>query len=293
MRPCDGRPCQWKKSQDGSHNGIAGTGKVVTEFERTGQHWSNNSLRFFLKGRCRRMNQKISACSSAVNFIAVLCFAISMLLGLDDSSYFFSMFIAFSFVAMTCGYAYFAETDVKLAGFVSVAFSAIYAAIILLVYFAQLTTVRFNHLTQQAAALLDFQQCGLLFNYDLLGYGVMSLAAFFAGLTIKPQAKTEQWLKYLLMVHGVFFISCFTVPMLDVFKADHPKWIGIAVLEFWCLYFCPISILSFLHFSNCREWGLAGKIEWVSCSVWLKHVFDPYKCFFSYILYFIKATHGV
>ena len=92
------------------------------------------------------MNQKISAYSSAVNFIAVLCFAISMLLSLDDSSYFFSMFIAFSFVAMTCGYAYFAETDAKLAGFVSVAFSAIYAAIILLVYFAQLTTVRFNHI---------------------------------------------------------------------------------------------------------------------------------------------------
>lgn len=190
---------------------------------------------------------------SVVNFIAVICFAMSMLLGFDNGSYFSSMFIAFSFVPMICGYAYFSEKNAKLAGYVSVAFAAIYTAIILLVYFAQLTTVRLNDLTQQAAVLLDFQQCGLLFHYDLLGYAVMSLAAFFAGLTIKPQTKTDRWLKYLLMVHGVFFISCLIMPMLGIFKADSPAWIGVAVLEFWCFYFCPVSILSFLHFSHCRE----------------------------------------
>lgn len=199
------------------------------------------------------MNKKIGVYGAVVNLAAVFCFALSMLSGFNYGSYFSSMFIAFSFVLMMCGYAYFAKKEVKLAGYVSVAFSAIYAAIILLVYFAQLTTVRLNDLTQQAAVLLDFQQCGLLFNYDLLGYGVMSLATLFAGLTIKPQTKTDKWLKYLLMVHGVFFISCLIIPMLGLFKADNPTWIGIAVLEFWCLYFCPISILSFLHFSDYRE----------------------------------------
>ena len=109
-------------------------------------------------------------------------FALSMLFGFDYGSYVSSMFIAFSFVLMMCGYAYFAEKKVKLAGHVSAAFAAVYTAIILLVYFAQLTTVRLNDLTRQAAMLLDFQQCGLLFNYDLLGYAVMSLSAFFCRL---------------------------------------------------------------------------------------------------------------
>lgn len=199
------------------------------------------------------MNKRIGMYCSVVNFIAVICFAMSMLLDFDNGSYFSSMFIAFSFVPMICGYAYFSEKNAKLAGYVSVAFAAIYTAIILLVYFAQLTTVRLNDLTQQAAVLLDFQQCGLLFHYDLLGYAVMSLAAFFAGLTVKPQTKTDRCLKYLLMVHGVFFISCLIMPMLGIFKADSPAWIGVAVLEFWCFYFCPIGILSFLHFSHCRE----------------------------------------
>lgn len=199
------------------------------------------------------MNQKIGAYSSVVNFIAVICFALSMLFNFDYGSYFSSMFIAFSFVPMMCGYAHFAEKRVKLAGYVSVAFASIYAAIIVLVYFAQLTTVRLSDLTPQAAALLDFQQCGLFFNYDLLGYGAMSLAAFFAGLTVTSRSKTDRWLKYLLMLHGVFFISCLIAPMLGLFRSDSPAWIGVAVLEFWCLYFCPIGILSFLHFSKCRE----------------------------------------
>lgn len=40
---------------------------------------------------------------------SVLCFALSMLFGFDYGSYFSSMFIAFSFVSMMYGYAYFAE----------------------------------------------------------------------------------------------------------------------------------------------------------------------------------------
>lgn len=170
------------------------------------------------------MNKKIGMYGSMANFAAVICFALSMLFDLHAGSYFFSMFIAFSFVLMMCGYAYFAEQEVKLAGYAAVVFSAIYTAIILLVYFAQLTTVRYSDLTPQAAGLLDFQQCGLLFNYDLLGYAVMSLATFFAGLTMTPRT-----------------------------KAGGPTWIGVAVLEFWCVYFCPISILSYLYFARCKE----------------------------------------
>lgn len=199
------------------------------------------------------MNRKIGMCCSIINLISVIEFAVSMLLGFNMGSYFSSMCIAFSFVPMICGYAHFSEKSRKLAGYIGMTFSAMYAAIILLVYFAQITTVRMDSLTRQAAAILDFQQFGLLFNYDLLGYALMALATFFAGLTVNPQTKPDKWLKGLLMIHGVFFISCLLFPMFGLFKADSPAWIGVAVLEFWCLYFCPISILSFLHFSKCRE----------------------------------------
>lgn len=199
------------------------------------------------------MNRRIARTASLVNLAAVVCFALSMLLGFDFGSYFSSMFIAFSFVPMACAFAHFSGEKAKLAGLTAMGFSAVYAAIILLVYFAQLTTVRMDALTEQAAVLLDFQRFGLLFNYDLLGYGVMALSTFFAGLTIEAATLADRWLKGLLMAHGVFFVSCLLLPMLGVFKSDGEAWVGVAALTVWCLYFAPVDALSCLHFSRCRD----------------------------------------
>ena len=77
-------------------------------------------------------------------------------------------------------------------GHAAAAFSAVYAAIILVVYFTQLTTVRLAGLTEKARELLDFQQMGLFFSLDLLGYALMSLATFFAGLTVEPKDKPSK-----------------------------------------------------------------------------------------------------
>lgn len=201
------------------------------------------------------MNKKIAMFSSMINIMAVFSFAICMIIGSDAGSYFSSMFIAFSFIPMVCAFAWLSKEKFRVAGYSAVGFATIYATIILLVYFAQLTTVRIGGLTQQAAMLLDFKQFGLLFNYDLLGYALMSLATFFAGFTIETKSKSDKWLKGLLMIHGIFFISCLVLPMIGLFSTDMKgaDWIGIAVLEFWCIYFIPVGILSFLHFSKIEK----------------------------------------
>ena len=185
-----------------------------------------------------------------VNLLAVVLFAISMLIGNNFSSYLSSMFIAFSFVVMISAYAYFSNDEHKLAGVISLTFAVIYAVIICLVYFAQLTTIHKGGLTQQASDLLDFQKFGLYFNYDMLGYAMMALSTFFAGLTVGTKSKADKCLKTLLMIHGIFFISCFIAPMLGIFTADGDPWIGVALLEFWCLYFIPVSVLSFFNFKR-------------------------------------------
>ena len=199
------------------------------------------------------MNKKIGAAGAIVDLLAVLGFAVCMLLGFDSGSYFCSMFIAFGFVIMMCGFLHFAAPECRIAGYAAAAFSAVYAAIILIVYFTQLTTVRLTALTEQTRELLDFQQMGMFFSLDLLGYALMSLAAFFAGLTVEPKDKPSKWLRVLLMIHGAFFISCLLMPMLGIFQADSPAWIGVAVLEFWCAYFCPIAALALHYFRGRTE----------------------------------------
>ena len=194
------------------------------------------------------MNRKIGAVSSIINLLAVLGFAVSMLFGFDYGSYDFSMCIACSFVPMMCCFLQFAAPARRAAGYAAAAFAAAYAAIILLVYFAQLTSVRFGALTEQARNLLDFKRMGLFFYFDLLGYALMALATFFAGLTICPKNRADSRLRALLLIHGVFFLSCLLFPLLDIFQADSPAWIGTAVLEIWCAYFTPIAGLSYSYF---------------------------------------------
>ena len=60
------------------------------------------------------MNKKIGVSSAVVNFIAVFCYALSMLFGYNYASYFSSMLLAFSFVPMMCAFAHFAPKGTEL-----------------------------------------------------------------------------------------------------------------------------------------------------------------------------------
>ena len=143
-----------------------------------------------------------------------------------------------------------------MAAYVGMTFAGIYAVFVLLVYFAQTTSVRFEELDGVALRILDYSQGGLFFSYDLLGYGMMALSTFFIGLTIEAETEADKWLKYLLIIHGVFFVGCFIMPMTGVFRSmasGENSMGGVLALEFWCAYFTPIGILSWLHFSKMEQ----------------------------------------
>jgi hypothetical protein len=144
------------------------------------------------------------------------------------------------------------EKEKKAPGLTAVAFASVYAVLIGLVYFAQLTTVHLSVLDEQAASLLDYSNFGLLFNYDLLGYAFMALSTFFIGLTIAPENRADKWLSGLLLAHGVFALPCLIMPMLGIFKPgmEGGSIIGTLVLEFWCVYFLPIGALSYHYFKK-------------------------------------------
>ena len=118
---------------------------------------------------------------------------------------------------MTAGLHNECEGDRKVAANIGLILAAVYGTIIMLVYFAQLTMVKNEQLNEQAANLLDFGEVGLIFNYDLLGYGVMALSTFFTGLSMKPKNKSDKWLRALLMIHGVFCFSCTFIPITGMF----------------------------------------------------------------------------
>jgi hypothetical protein len=143
-----------------------------------------------------------------------------MIIGSDFGSYILSMFIAWGFVPMICSFASYSGKETKALSYTAIAFASVYAVLIMLVYFAQLTAVRLSQLSQQAAQILDYKHFGLFFSYDLLGYAFMALATFFIAFTIQATTKPDKWLKALLMIHGIFAVSCVIIPMMGLFHAN-------------------------------------------------------------------------
>ena len=199
------------------------------------------------------LNKLIPKIGSAIVTASVFLFSFCMIVDYPFGSYLVCMFLPIGYIMMTAGFQNECCDERRVSANIGLVFSAIYAVLIFLVYFAQTTSVRQETLTEQAIRLLDYQRGGLLFNYDLLGYGMMALSTFFVGLSIKANSNADKWLKYLLMIHGIFFIGCFFMPMTGVFtsmaNSESGKGGTIALL-IWCIYFLPIGVLAYKHFTN-------------------------------------------
>ncbi len=197
------------------------------------------------------MNRLIPKIGAVIVTISVLIFAICLIVDFSFGSYFVCMILPIGYIMMSAGFQNESTEGDKVAANIGMIFSAIYATLIFLVYFAQVTSVRLENLSKQAIKLLDFKRGGLIFNYDLLGYGMMALSTFFIGLTVKGKNLKDKCLKCLMMIHGIFFVGCFVMPMTGIFAGMSDGSIsngGVIALVFWCIYFLPIGILSFLHF---------------------------------------------
>lgn len=199
------------------------------------------------------MNRTIPKIGAAIVAITVLLFSVCMIADFPFGSYIMCMFLPLGYIMMAVGLQHESCENRRVSANIGVVFAAIYAVLIFLVYFAQTTSIRLEDLNEQATRILDYQRGGLLFNYDLLGYGMMALSTFFIGLSFKPNSKMDKCLKYLMMIHGVFFISCFIMPMTGVFTGMASGGTGnggtIALLG-WCAYFLPIGILAYKHFQK-------------------------------------------
>jgi len=198
------------------------------------------------------MNNKIGKIGSIINAITVLLFAICMLIDYNFGSYFVCILLSLSFIMMIASFENECSEDNKVAGKIALILAGVYSALIMIVYFTQCTSVLNDDLSKEALKVLDYSNMGLMFNLDLLGYAIMALSTFFIGLTLNVKNKKDKVLKYLLLIHGIFFISCLIMPMTGIFanRVGSSSMGGIIALEVWCLYFLPIGILSYLHFKE-------------------------------------------
>jgi len=199
------------------------------------------------------MDKIIPKAGAAITVVTVFLFAVFLAVDFSFGSYFVCMLLPIGYIMMAAGFHHESCDKRRVSSNISMIFSAIYAVLIFLVYFAQVTSLRLEDLNEQAVSILNYQRGGLFFNYDLLGYGMMALSTFFIGLSIKAECKADKWLKFLMLLHGIFFISCFIMPMTGVFTSmasGEESSGGTIALLIWCVYFIPIGALAYRHFGK-------------------------------------------
>ena len=138
------------------------------------------------------LNRKISKVGAAIVTVTVFLFAIFLIVDFSMGSYFVCLILPIGFIMMTAGLQGECEDDRKVAANTGLLLAAVYGTFIMLVYYTQLTTVNNEQLNEQAANLLVFAKYGLIFNFDLLGYGLMALSTFFTGLSMKLPSQASR-----------------------------------------------------------------------------------------------------
>ncbi len=199
------------------------------------------------------LNKAVPRIGAAIVAVTVFLFAVCLIVNFTFGSYFVCMLLPIGYIMMAAGFHHESAEDRKAVSVIGMVFAAVYAVLILLVYFAQTTSVHLGGLSEDALGILDFRRGGLIFNYDLLGYGMMAPSTFFIGSSFQADSKEEKWLKRLMMIHGVFFIGCFVMPMTGMFTgmADgETSGGGVIALVCWCVYFLPIGVLAYRHFGR-------------------------------------------
>ena len=199
------------------------------------------------------LNKILPNAGSAIVTVTVFLFALFLIVNYSMGSFCVCLILPLGFIIMTAGLHNECESDRKVSADIGMVLAAVYCVFIMLVYFSQLTTVKNEQLTEQAAKLLEMGRCGLIFNYDLLGYGIMALSTFFTGLSMKAKNKTDKWLKALMMIHGMFYFSCTFMPMTGMFSKMSSGGDGLGgrlALVAWCVYFLPVGILALIHFGE-------------------------------------------
>jgi hypothetical protein len=151
-----------------------------------------------------------------------------------------SLLLAVSFVVLMVSIHYHASEDKKIWSHVGLTFATIYAVLISIVYYVQLTLV-VPHLlrgdVENIGLLIFVPFDSFLYAIDVLGYSFMSLATLFVAIVFTG-GKLERFTRWMLIANGLL------VPFLAL-QMYYPPLIYVASL--WAITFpCSTASLAIL-----------------------------------------------
>ena len=99
------------------------------------------------------LNKLVPRIGAAVVTVTVFLFAAFLIIDFTYGSYIVCMFLPIGYIMMAAGFHHESADDRKAVSVIGMVFSAIYAVLILLVYFAQTTSVHLGGLSEDALGI--------------------------------------------------------------------------------------------------------------------------------------------
>jgi len=183
---------------------------------------------------------------SALSFaVFTLLFVISLLFPTTKViDYATSMGVAISLVTLAAANEVCVKDEAKLVyAKLATPFAAIYCTYVCLVYFTQLTFVRLADASPEALSIVAFEPNRTVFYaLDMLGYGFMSVAVFWIGLSL-PHSLVQKLMIAVAILGG----TCVAVPFLpslyEEANDEMSSVTDVASLVVWAGSYVPVMFL--------------------------------------------------
>jgi len=156
-----------------------------------------------------------------------------------------SLLLPIAFVILMVAIHACASEQRKIWSHSALAFAVIYAVLVSIVYFVELTVVIPRTIRGEAdqVALLSFGFGTFMFAIDILGYAFMSLATLFAAPVFGGQG-LERWIRWALLVNGLL------APVIALQILYPPLWNVAAI---WVVSFPAATVMLAVWFRRSRE----------------------------------------
>lgn len=202
---------------------------------------------------------QVGLISSVASGVLVSTFALllvgSFWTNTADASYLVCFVLAPTFLVMMSSIHAHSSPESRFWSQLGVSLTIMYATLITITYYTQLTVVRVNSLglTPQILEALTYTPGSFIFSLNMLGYGFMCLAVLithpvFAGKGLGT------WLRRLFILNGVFFLPTWAFPALSLGSPQPEVDFGVWALILWCILFIPLTGLVAVWF-----WQMLGQ----------------------------------
>jgi hypothetical protein len=229
---------------------------VPSSKEQANRPWSGAGRREIVRAVTDRETARLGVLAAVSVTTLVAAFGVSLVAGLWAptlmASFVAALLLAPAFVAMMVAIAVHASPEKRAFGQLGATFAAIYAVMVTVTYYLQLTVVRTadDRLSAEALRLLAFTPGSALFALDMLGYGFMTLATLAAAPVFVGPGLARR-LRMWFFAHGLLVVPTVLAPaMMAGGEAGSSDFIGSLVLIGWSVFFLPLAGMVAVYFAR-------------------------------------------